>query len=221
MSDVDSNSFVIRHGPAGPMTVIGGAVLMGGIVALFLAWFMYYLIQESEMRLSEVTNTQLLDFVRMKRDETIERKDRKPERPMQNNVPDAPPTATSSAEAGEQLAVSLSALEVSTDMVGDGIGIGTDSEYLPIVKVAPIYPRRALARGITGTCVARYTVTTAGTVKEVEIVEGMCTDEVFVKPSIDAALRFKYKPRVIDGVAVEVQEVYNKFYYEKLTETVE
>jgi protein TonB len=28
--------------------------------------------------------------------------------------------------------------------------MGGDGEYLPIVKVAPVYPRRALERGITG-----------------------------------------------------------------------
>jgi hypothetical protein len=39
-----------------------------------------------------------------------------------------------------------------------GLGIGTgDGEYLPIVKVAPIYPRRALERGITGDLPGRPT----------------------------------------------------------------
>ena len=52
-----------------------------------------------------------------------------------------------------------------------------------------------------------------GTVKDVEVVEEECSEAVFQKPSIDAALRFKYKPRVIDGVAVEVQGVMNMFHY--------
>jgi hypothetical protein len=37
------------------------------------------------------------------------------------------------------------------------LGIGGDGEYLPIVKVAPVYPRRALERGITGDLPGRPT----------------------------------------------------------------
>ena len=85
---------------------------------------------------------------------------------------------------------------------------------MPIVKVAPVYPSRALARDLAGTCLVEYTVTTAGTVRDVVVIEDQCTDRVFQKPSIDAALRFKYKPRVIDGVATEVQGVWNRFRYE-------
>lgn len=213
------DSFTIRQRPGSAIAVTVSSFFLGALVALFLAWFMSYLIAESEMRLSEVTNTHLLDFVRMKRDESVERKDRKPERPVQNDIPEAPRAAESSADAGEQLAVSLGSPELATDLGVEAIGVGSDSEYLPIVKVAPIYPRQALARNLTGTCVVRYTVTTSGTVKDVEVINSECTEEVFIKPSVDAAMRFKYKPRVIDGVAVEVQGVYNKFYYEKLEES--
>ena len=36
---------------------------------------------------------------------------------------------------------------------------------------------------------------------------------MFYRSSIEAAKRFKYKPRVIDGVAVEVHGVLNRFHY--------
>ncbi len=184
--------------------------------ALAMAWFMYFLTHSSQMRLSAGDRVQMLDFVRLKRNEITERKDRKPERPEVNEVPEAPPTADQSASSGETLAVSAP-MNVDAGLdVGRGIGLGTgDGEYLPIVKVAPIYPRRAAERGIEGTCMVMYTVTTAGTVKDVQVVEGHCENQVFERPSVDAALRFKYKPRVIDGVAVEVRGVYNRFYYEQ------
>jgi protein TonB len=47
----------------------------------------------------------------------------------------------------------------------------------------------------------------------VEVIKDRCTAVVFWRPSVDAALRFKYKPRVIDGEAVEVTGVLNMFYY--------
>jgi len=198
--------------PARPLVGFIGAV----VVALALAWFMYFLTHSSQMRLSDSDRVQMLDFVRLKRNEVTERKDRKPERPEVNEVPDAPPAADQNANAGNTLAVSAPiAMDAGLD-IGIGAGLGTgDGEYLPIVKVAPVYPRRALERGITGTCLVTYTVTTAGTVKDVSVVEGYCDNDIFARPSVDAAYRFKYKPRVINGEAVEVLGVYNRFYYEQ------
>ena len=69
------------------------------VVALSLGWFMYFLTHSAEMRLSAADRVQMLDFVRLKRNETVERKDRKPERPEVNEIPDAPPTADQSASA--------------------------------------------------------------------------------------------------------------------------
>ena len=37
---------------------------------------------------------------------------------------------------------------------------------------------------------------------------------VFEKASVKAATKFKYKPRVVDGEAIEVAGVQNKFTYE-------
>ncbi len=59
-----------------------------------------------------------------------------------------------------------------------------------------------------------FLASTAGTVKDVAVVAEECSDQIFQRPSIEAARRFKYKPRVIDGEAVEVIGVYNNFLYE-------
>lgn len=186
------------------------------VSALLLAWFMYFLTHSSEMRLSDADRIHMLDFVRLKRAETVERKDRKPERPPVNDVPEAPPMNQSSNTSGQTLAVSAPTnMGIGLDIGRGGLGLGTgDGEYLPIVKVAPIYPRRALERRITGECLVTYTVTTAGTVRDVQVVEDACTDPIFARPSVEAALRFKYKPRVIDGTPVEVLGVYNMFFFD-------
>ena len=93
------------------------------------------------------------------------------------------------------------------------MGVG-EGDYLPIVKVAPIYPARALQRGLEGFCVVQYTVTSLGTIKDPVIIESQCSSSLFHRSSLQAALKFKYKPRVIDGEAVEVPGVQNKFTYE-------
>jgi protein TonB len=48
----------------------------------------------------------------------------------------------------------------------------------------------------------------------VKVIEEECDSAVFHRASVEAALRFKYKPRVIDGEAVEVHGVPNVFTYE-------
>ena len=192
-------------------------MVMGAVVAICLAWFMYSLISSSEMKLSETDRVQMLDFVRLKRQEVAQRKDRKPERPQVSEAPEAPPAMdASAADAGQSLAVSApTPMASGVDVARSGLGIGTgDGEYLPIVKVAPIYPRRALERGIKGTCLVSYTVTTSGTVRDVQVVPGYCEEKLFERPSIEAAMRFKYKPRVIDGQPTEVHNVQNMFHYE-------
>ena len=82
----------------------------------------------------------------------------------------------------------------------------TDGEYLPIVKVAPVYPRRALKRGIEGYVIVEYTVTVTGKVENPVVVTSE-PEGVFDKAAIKSASRYKYKPRVIDGRPVEVPGV--------------
>ena len=121
------------------------------LAALSLAWFMYFLTHASQLRLDASAKVQMLDFVRLKRQEVVQRKDRKPERPQVTEAPQAPPSMdAAAADAGASLAVSApTPMATGVDVTRSGLGIGTgDGEYLPIVKVAPIYPRRALERGI-------------------------------------------------------------------------
>jgi protein TonB len=193
---------------------------MGAVVALFLAWFMHYLIQSSDAMLANVERIQMLDFVRIKREESVERKDRTPERPKLSESPKVPPMPQSNMDAGGQLlAIMAMPTDTSVDIGRGGLGFGAgEGDYLPIVKVAPIFPLRALALGVFGECMVRYTVTGIGTVKDVEVVKDRCTSGLFHRSSVEAAKRFKYKPRVIDGVPVAVEGIRNIFYYRELDE---
>jgi len=78
-------------------------------------------------------------------------------------------------------------------------------------KEAPEYPENALERGIEGDCTVRYTVNAQGRIENPEIV-GDC-HPLFVQPSLKAALRFVYEPRIVQGMAVAVPGVRNTFHY--------
>ena len=59
-----------------------------------------------------------------------------------------------------------------TNLNVGGVGFGvSDGEYLPIVKVAPVYPSRALSRGLEGFVIVEFTVTRQGTVRDPVVVE--------------------------------------------------
>lgn len=103
-------------------------------------------------------------------------------------------------------------------VAGDGYQLrerfGAEGEdYLPIFKVAPIYPRRAQTRGVTGSCVVEYTVNQQGRVIDPKAVDcypmGM-----FESSSIKAAQKFRYIPRIVDGKRVSTPGVRNMFKYD-------
>lgn len=191
-------------------------LFFGVVAAGFLTWFMYFLIQFSEQKMDESARIHILDFVRLQREESSVRKDRKPERPEVDEAPPAPATPDISDAASNLDAIGISDLPANTDMDinTDAFGIGAgEGEFLPIVKVAPIYPVSASSRGIEGECAVEYTVTATGATRDPHVVEGQCTHSAFKRPSINAAKRFKYKPRIINGEAVEVKRVRNIFIY--------
>jgi len=84
----------------------------------------------------------------------------------------------------------------------------SDGDYLPIVKVAPVYPKRALARKLEGYVVVEFTVSKRGTTRDIKVVEAQPLG-IFNQSAIQAAEKFKYKPRVVDGEPVEVHGVRN------------
>lgn len=86
-----------------------------------------------------------------------------------------------------------------------------DRQYLPIAKVPPMYPQRALDSGVQGECTVSYDVDPNGRVVSPQVT-GQC-HPLFVRPSLNAAKRFRYRPRIVNGQAVTVRNVQNTFHY--------
>ena len=190
-------------------------LLLGTVVALSLAWFMNLLIESGDRRLDTEKRAHLADFVRVKRNESTRTKQRVPERPVFEKMPDMPDLGQTDNSATDSIAVTQMDISVGHDIdLSAGLEFGSsDGEYLPIVKVAPVYPVRALSRKVEGTCLVEYTVTPTGQTKDIMVVESHCPEEMFRTPSVKAAQKFRYKPRVIDGVAIEVPGIQNMFHF--------
>lgn len=205
------------------------SALVGVVVTLALFYLMQFLIQGAESALSDDKIGNLVDFVRVKNDPDLQTKQRKPKKPP---PPDEPPPDTPPQNFNvsvDQTGFSMNNIDTSIDIsVGSG-GFGiSDGEYLPIVKVAPQYPRRALSRGMTGWVIVEFTVNEQGAVTSPMVVEncgwiknarnaGQCVDNpngVFDNAALKAAVKFKYKPKVIDGNPVATAGVQNKITFE-------
>jgi periplasmic protein TonB len=136
-------------------------------------------------------------------------------KPEKVEDPEEPPPdlPTPDIDMDMDLNIVNTAPRASVDVQISATGISGDGEYLPIVKVAPVYPRRAQTRGISGYCIVEYTVTRTGSIRDPRAVDCQPSG-VFESASIAAAEKFKYRPRVVDGEPIEVAGVQNMFTYE-------
>ena len=186
---------------------------LGASVTFGLLFLMQLLIATGRGALTEATAFRVTDFVRVERNEIIESKRDQPEKPPEPEQPPEIPTPNQADNFDNSMAVSMAAPAMDANLSIGGVGFGiSDGEYLPIVKVAPVYPNRALTRGLEGYVIVEFTVTPQGTTRDAFVVES--SSSLFERAAVNAALKFKYKPRVIDGQAVEVPGVQNKITFE-------
>lgn len=85
------------------------------------------------------------------------------------------------------------------------------SQYLPVEKNPPSYPKRALKKGVQGECTVSYTVNAQGRVESPKALSGC--HAFFINASLRATKSFRYTPRIINGKAVSVANVKNTFQY--------
>ena len=139
----------------------------GVVITLALCWGMKALIDLPSGNAETQPYGDVLDFVRIKpKEEPVKTKERpaKPETPEAPPPPPAMPQMSTDAPALKKIATSQPSINPAINMDGLGFNLGNlqEGEYLPIVKVSPTYPERALNRGIEGTCTVEYTVTREG-----------------------------------------------------------
>lgn len=191
-----------------------GISLTSGIVITFaLLWLMQFLIATGRQALSEKVDFQFMDFIRVRQQEVVEQKDRKPPKPpeVEEKPPEMPPPQMDSVDPSAPK-VNLSRIGTGMNIEMGGTDFAVDGEYLPIVRVEPIYPRRAQSRGIEGYCDMEFTVLKTGEVTNAVAVE--CSSSVFANASVKAVLKWKYKPRVVNGEPIDSPGVRTRLTYQ-------
>ena len=184
------------------------SIAIGVVITLSLLFVMQLLIATGKAALTEPRERYMLEFVRVRRNENLNTEDFQPEKPPK--PPEVPPEVP--PQEMDNIDPNAPSINVAAPEVSQGIDIGgpggmniAEGDYLPIVRVAPVYPARALSRGLEGYVDMEFFVTPAGTVRDPVVL--FSTSSLFERAATRAVLKFKYKPRVVDGVPVEVPGV--------------
>ncbi len=191
------------------------SIVVGVVVTLSLLFVMQLLIATGKAALSKPRERAQLEFVRVKRNESLQTEDFTPDKPPPppEVPPETPPQEMDSVDPNAPtITVAAPTVSAETNIGGPGGMNIAEGDYLPIVRVAPVYPARALSRGLEGYVDLVFTVTTAGTVQD-PVVE-FSTSSLFERAAIRAVLKFKYKPRVVDGTPVDVPNVKTRIRFQ-------
>ena len=134
-----------------------------------------------------------------------------PEPPVTLDPPDTPRVPPVIVDPGPTVVV----IGPPIDPAGPGDPTGDppmNGNAVPMVRIEPVYPESARARGIEGYVVLAFDITKEGTVKNITVVDAQ-PKGVFERAATKAATRFKYQPRMLDGQAVEQQNARFQFTF--------
>lgn len=188
-------------------SVAGGALLA---VVLFLV--MNALITGGRAGYLVPTTGQIVDLIRVEEDEILQTKRRvRPKKPPPPKPPPPPKLklANEARPMKDPMRIDLPKIDVS-GALGGGPFLGTwspgetarEGEVEPIVRINPQYPRQALFDGTEGYVRFEVLIGKDGSVLDVRVTEAE-PGRVFVRNALRAVRRWVFKPRVVDGVAVE------------------
>ena len=188
------------------------AIPAGAAITLTLLFAMHSLIAMGSIEVDDDRTRAQLTFLPQQFDEEVrEFEFDKPDKPQPQELPDLPDT-TEPLPNGLQIPVAKTAPRPP----GPGRGLSdpftNDGPLMTIVRVQPTYPPPAASRGLEGFVVVEFEVLADGTVGHVSVVQS--SSRVFERAAIQAAKRFRFKARVVDGVPLATSGVRYRFRFE-------
>ncbi len=152
-----------------------------------------------------------LPFVRVKPEEDVIRNIRERRPPLPEAEAPPPPVQPAHETIGS-VSVAIDIAEPTMPAVtGATLGVFGDADMIPVFKASPVYPPQAIRRGLEGHVIVEYTVRHNGITADIRVLEA--SNSIFRDAAIDAASRFRYKPRYVDGVAVAVEGVRSRIRF--------
>lgn len=191
---------------------------MAALVTISLFYLMQYLIsgKHSPLTINQSANT--FDIIRLKRTEEVVTKQRQlPEPPKEPVAPTTLPRLAKTNTTPQLITPAfklplpgIPSLELKHDLL---TGVSTEiaapqenSEVIALLKVEPDYPRKAARQSIEGWVKLAFTVLEDGSVSDVKVLDAS-PKRIFDKAAKHAIMRWKFKPRVVNGQTVKQQVV--------------
>lgn len=187
------------------------ALPFAALITVTLFGFMAWLVDSGNTPLPDPDSVLRFDVVQVEQEREAQRRQRQlPEPPKQPEL--APSTTLAQPENQSQQITTelpkLPAVNLATSVNGMAIGkpaplqLAQNSQVMPLHRIEPKYPARALKRKIEGYVVMRFSIDTTGKPTDIEVVEAD-PKGVFDREATRALLMWKYQPQVVDGKAVK------------------
>ena len=204
-----------------------GALFLALLISVGLFWFMQWMVMNNDSGLQKTSNQRQVDFIRIHKESTLNKKQRRLKPKPQPEPPDKPklvqPQTTKPLQSPApqmdmpnidipmstpRLSANLSqAMAVNQGMPAGNPGLGQPSSGLiPIVTAKPRYPLRAQSRNIEGWVVVEFTITPTGSVIDAKVTSAKPAG-TFDRAALNAIVKWKFKPKIENGRPVAQRAV--------------
>ncbi|MCG3170158.1 MAG: hypothetical protein CALGDGBN_01697 [Pseudomonadales bacterium] len=177
------------------------ALLVGALFSVAMFWVLWRLISQpvDTTAMREATR---IEFTRMRKDtEVASKREQKVERERPPPAPEVPRMAFSAGSVESNVATLTPSVDAGSAMSKMSLSAGSDRDTIPLVRVPPDYPQRAISRGLEGWVQVQFTITGTGSVKDAVVVKS--SNKIFEEAALKSILRWRYNPKIEGGVAVE------------------
>jgi periplasmic protein TonB len=177
------------------------AIAIGLLLNSTMFWALYSLTNVA-FEIDTIEARQI-EFTRMRQDsatETLREIEVELERPPV--VPETPSINVSDSGVDGNLVTLAPTIDVGGATTGMSLSAGNDRDVIPLVRINPDYPPRALSRGIEGWVQVQFTISETGSVIDATVVDSS-PKNVFDDAAIKAITRWRYNPKVEGAVAVQ------------------
>lgn len=183
---------------------------IGGSITFALFAVMSFLIK-SDLEVPEESEVPPIVIAMDIDEKDIELKKR---RPLPEPKPPKQPPPPAEPSKSKPTKPQLARLDINMTKLAPGVGNDpylptsggeralSDGDAIPMVVIQPNYPRKPAMEGIEGWVKFRFTIAADGTPKNIEVVDAN-PKRVFDRAARKAIYKWKFKPRIVDGKAVE------------------
>ncbi|ENM5880490.1 energy transducer TonB [Vibrio metoecus] len=178
-------------------------------VTLALFSLMAWMVDNGGRSIPKPTAALSFTMVMAEQEQDVQRRQRSvPEQPQVPQVPTQAPARSEQTAAMDASSLNpLVDLNLSTAIEGVAVNapqfgeFSVNQQVMPLHRVEPNYPAKALQRGVEGYVTLRFNIDELGKTRDIEVVDAN-PKRYFEREAMLALRNWKYQPKMVDGKAV-------------------